>query len=245
MWSILSIHSKDIMNCLRMLCFVLNGIISTFASESQGEDGFFMKNVEYKYTMLVLSVLNFGLLVLIVTMFIILWKWWKIGKCLKKSTKLKVKQESIKIESVAPEQKEKPHEESNVGELPKKQVFDDSTQYLQCQEEQPIRFVYEEISEVPKLPPKKKRIKKTQNSCIKRIFTKNGSKTQKDTITILGETESLKPKEYSKLTEQALGPYVYDEIKIDPTNGSLPRIVTSDFKQNALYTEMPTIEDRV
>lgn len=35
---------------------------------------------------------------------------------------------------------------------------------------------------------------KTQNSCIKRIFTKNGSKTQKDTIKILGETESLKPK---------------------------------------------------
>lgn len=50
------------------------------ASESKGEDGFFMNNVEYKYTMLVLSVLNFCLLVLIVTMFIILWKWWKIGK---------------------------------------------------------------------------------------------------------------------------------------------------------------------
>lgn len=46
---------------------------------------------------------------------------------MKKSTKLKVKQESIKVESVAPEQKEKPHEESNVRELPKKQVFDDST----------------------------------------------------------------------------------------------------------------------
>lgn len=46
---------------------------------------------------------------------------------MKKSTKLKVKQESIKVESVAPEKKEKPHEESNVVELPKKQVFDDST----------------------------------------------------------------------------------------------------------------------
>lgn len=46
---------------------------------------------------------------------------------MKKSTKLKVKQESNKVESVAPEQKEKPHEESNVRELPKKQVFDDST----------------------------------------------------------------------------------------------------------------------
>lgn len=125
-------------------------------------------------------------------------------------------------------------------------------QYLQCQEEQPIRFVYEEISEVPKLPPKsictllnscitfpsshncvqiiiiifyyftlikivlrfikkneifffcnayhfhtfaEKRVKKTQNSCIKRIFTKTGSKTQKDAIKKpLGETESLKPK---------------------------------------------------
>lgn len=46
---------------------------------------------------------------------------------MKKSTKLKVKQESIKVENVAPEKKEKPHEELNVGKLPKKQVFDDST----------------------------------------------------------------------------------------------------------------------
>lgn len=46
---------------------------------------------------------------------------------MKKSTKLKVKQESIKVENVAPEQKEKPHEELNVGELPKKPVLDDST----------------------------------------------------------------------------------------------------------------------
>lgn len=46
---------------------------------------------------------------------------------MKKSTKLKVKQESNKVENVAPEKKEKPHEESNVGELPEKQVFDDST----------------------------------------------------------------------------------------------------------------------
>lgn len=233
------------MNCLRVLCFVLNGIISTFAAERQVEDGFFMNNVEYKYMMLVLSILNFGLLVLIVTMFVILWKWWKIGKCLKKHAKLKVKRESIKIENVAPERKEKPHEELKVEELPKKQVFDDSMQYLQCQEEQPIRFVYEEISEVPKLPPKKKRVKKTQNSCIKRIFTKTGSKTQKDALKKpLGETESLKPKEYSKLTEQAVGPYVYDEIKIDPTCGSLPWIITSDFKSNTLYSEMPTNEDR-
>lgn len=46
---------------------------------------------------------------------------------MKKSTKLKVKQESNKVESVAPEKKEKPHEELDVEELPKKQVFDDST----------------------------------------------------------------------------------------------------------------------
>lgn len=46
---------------------------------------------------------------------------------MKKSTKLKVKKESIKVENVAPVKKEKPHEESNVRELPKKQVFDDST----------------------------------------------------------------------------------------------------------------------
>lgn len=44
-------------------------------------------------------------------------------------------------------------------------------------------------------------------------------------------------REYSKLTEQALGPYVYDEIKIDPANGSLPRIVTSGtLRTNNFYT---------
>ena len=46
-----------------------------------------------------------------------------------------------------------------------------------------------------------------------------------------------KNREYSKLTEQALGPYVYDEIKIDPANGSLPRIVTSGtLRKNNFYT---------
>lgn len=45
---------------------------------------------------------------------------------MKKHTKLKVKRESIKIENVASERKEKPHEELNGEELPKKQVFDDS-----------------------------------------------------------------------------------------------------------------------
>lgn len=45
---------------------------------------------------------------------------------MKKHSKLKVKRASIKIENVAPERKEKPPEELNVEELPKKQVIDDS-----------------------------------------------------------------------------------------------------------------------
>lgn len=43
-------------------------------------DDFFLNDADYKYTMFVLNLLDFGLMILALAISVILWKWWGNGK---------------------------------------------------------------------------------------------------------------------------------------------------------------------
>ncbi|XP_052674343.1 uncharacterized protein LOC128156301 isoform X3 [Crassostrea angulata] len=77
--------------------------LKSYDVENSKVDDFFLNDTDYKYTMFLLNLLDFCLMILALAIAAILWKWWGNGKRLKEH----IKQNSIKLEELKPEKEAK------------------------------------------------------------------------------------------------------------------------------------------